>query len=549
LARRTPADLVSHPLAWTGLWLVLVALTLFSRPLMPIDETRYLSVAWDMWQRADFLVPHLNGEPYSHKPPLLFWLMHAGWAALGINEWWPRLVAPLFGLGCLFLTRHLARRLWPDRPEAAFLAPVIVLGSLFWTLFATLTFFDVLLAFFALVGIFGLIEAWQRGGWRGFILAGVAIGLGVLAKGPAILVHVLPAALLAPLWAPQLIGPSGAAARGPAWPRWYGGVLVSVITGAAIGLAWAIPAAMSGGPDYANAIFWGQSAGRMVESFAHGRPWWWFAVILPALVLPWPAWPGAWRAVAGGRRALADGGVKLCLAWFVPALLVFSAISGKQPHYLLPEFPALALILARLLAEAGPAQAAGRRALLLPGLIFAAIGVALIAAPLLFDGRIVAVTLLQPAWAALVFLACAAALWLAREGRLTVAAFALALMSAATVAAVHLAARPVLAEAFDQGPLARQLGAWQRAGHPLAHFGKYHGQFNFLGRLNAPVEVIDDVAGAAAWTATHPSGRIISYESKRSPSGPVVVLPFRGKWVEVWEAAVVARDPTVLHRE
>ncbi len=50
------------------------------RPLWPVGETRYASVAWEMWQRGDFLVPHLNGELYSHKPPLLFWLMHAGWA-------------------------------------------------------------------------------------------------------------------------------------------------------------------------------------------------------------------------------------------------------------------------------------------------------------------------------------------------------------------------------------------------------------------------------------------------------------------------------------
>lgn len=549
MARRTPADLVSHPLMWTGLWLALVALTLISRPLMPIDETRYLSVAWDMWQRGDFLVPYINGEPYSHKPPLLFWLMHAGWMVFGVNEWWPRLVAPLFGLGSLFLTRSLALRLWPDRPEVAILAPVIVLGSLFWTLFATLTFFDPLLAFFALMGIGGLITAWQRTGWRGVIVTGIAIGMGVLAKGPAILVHILPAALLAPLWAPRLIGPSGAAAPGPAWPRWYGGVLASVLIGAAIGLAWAIPAARAGGPDYANAIFWGQSAGRMVESFAHGRPWWWFAAILPVLLLPWPAWPGAWRAVAGGRSALAEGGIRLCLAWFVPALLVFSAISGKQPHYLLPEFPALALILGRLLVGAAAAPAAGRRSLLLPAGIFAVLGIALIAAPVAFSGRIVAVHLLQPAWAILLFAVIAAAFRLARGGRLSAAVFGLTLMSAAAVGAVHLAARPLLAEAFDQAPLARQLGDWQRAGSPLAHFGKYHAQFNFLGRLTAPVDILDDIAEAAAWTARHPTGRIISYESRRSASGPVLVLPFRGKWVEVWEATVVARDPSILHRD
>ena len=76
---------------WPGLVLVvmaLAALQLWLRPLLPVDETRYLSVAWEMWQRGDFLVPHLDGVPYSHKPPLLFWLVHGLWfeVALGVTQ-------------------------------------------------------------------------------------------------------------------------------------------------------------------------------------------------------------------------------------------------------------------------------------------------------------------------------------------------------------------------------------------------------------------------------------------------------------------------------
>ena len=59
---------IPAPLLWTGLWAVLVAVALFFRPILPVDETRYVGVAWEMWLRDDFLVPHLNGDPYSHKP-------------------------------------------------------------------------------------------------------------------------------------------------------------------------------------------------------------------------------------------------------------------------------------------------------------------------------------------------------------------------------------------------------------------------------------------------------------------------------------------------
>src|SRR6185312_5505438 len=70
------------------LWAALVAVGLAARPPLPVDETRYLGVAWEMWQRGDFLVPHINGIAYHHKPPLLFWLMQAGWAVFGVSEIW-----------------------------------------------------------------------------------------------------------------------------------------------------------------------------------------------------------------------------------------------------------------------------------------------------------------------------------------------------------------------------------------------------------------------------------------------------------------------------
>lgn len=42
---------------------MLTGVAILSRPITPIDETRYLGVAWEMWLRGDFLVPYKNGEP------------------------------------------------------------------------------------------------------------------------------------------------------------------------------------------------------------------------------------------------------------------------------------------------------------------------------------------------------------------------------------------------------------------------------------------------------------------------------------------------------
>ena len=84
--------------------LVLATLQLWLRPLMPVDETRYLSVAWEMWWRGDFLVPYLNGEPYSHKPPLLFWLMHGLWSLFGVSELAARLIPLLLSVLALWMS-------------------------------------------------------------------------------------------------------------------------------------------------------------------------------------------------------------------------------------------------------------------------------------------------------------------------------------------------------------------------------------------------------------------------------------------------------------
>ncbi|HYQ72329.1 MAG TPA: glycosyltransferase family 39 protein, partial [Gammaproteobacteria bacterium] len=108
------------------LWLLVVASALFTRPLLPVDETRYAAVAWEMWARGDFLVPYLNGEPYSHKPPLFFWLIHAGWWLFGASEWVVRLVPPVLAGLILLLGKRVAAQLWPQDRRAQSAVPWVL---------------------------------------------------------------------------------------------------------------------------------------------------------------------------------------------------------------------------------------------------------------------------------------------------------------------------------------------------------------------------------------------------------------------------------------
>ncbi len=476
---------------------LLAAVALHSRPYVPIDETRYVSVAWEMWLRGDFLVPFKNGETYSHKPPFMFWMFQAGWAVFGVNEWWPRLVSPLFSAGALWLTYGLARRLWPQHVGAAGRAVWILASSLLWIIFSTSAMFDVLLAFWVLVGMHGVLIA-AEGRRRGFALIGLAVGFGVLTKGPVVLLDLLPVAVLAPWWHPGL-----------RWGRWLGGLLLAVLLGAAIALAWAIPAGMAGGEAYRNAIFWGQTADRMVDSFAHRRPLWWYLPLLPIMLFPWFVWPGLWRAAMQHRRMGLDRGSRFCLAWMLPVFVAFSFVSGKQPHYLIPLFPAFALLAARLLAER-PATRVG-----LPALLAMALGVALVLAG---SGHIAAlhhqVATLPPVWPGVLLVLVAAAAWLA--GRRGVSGVTtLGLLGASLLIFLQLWAARSIEPLYDVRPMARAIHQVQASGRTVANVATYHAQYQFLGRLEQPLVELRG-ADILPWLNAHPDDYAVVYLENRS---------------------------------
>lgn len=541
---------------WAGLSAVLVVVALLTRPLLPVGETRYLSVAWEMWSGGDFLVPRLNGEAYSHKPPLLFWLMHAGWAVFGVSEWWPRLISPAFALASLFVTARLGLLLWPQA-RAGRAAPLVLLASAFWAVTTTLTMFDMMLAFATVTTLTGIVRAWRDGRPLDWTLIAFGIALGILTKGPVMLVHVLPAGLLAPIWGPCLALRSGdpdpGAACRSAW-AWSLRFAAAAAAGLVLALVWAVPAGIAGGEAYFDSIFWGQSAGRMLDSFAHERSWWWYLAGLAPLLLPLALWPEAWRSLGHASRAMGDGGFRFCLFCFVSALIGLSLISGKQFHYLLPAMPALALGLSFLL-EARAARLESdtpggpRRGLVVPGAAVAVIGVALLfAQPLSMVSELLRATApAATAWGPVIAaagIAVAATPLRTVTGRLA----ALAALSVVMVAVAHGAAMPVLRDAFDLEPLARRLGTWENAGRPLAHYGKYHGQFHFLGRLRRPFAIIGDQE-VARWVADNPNGLVISYHDRAPPqAAPAASQTYRGKIIGVWDAVAVAADLRIVQR-
>ena len=519
----------------TGLllcWLALLLLSLVLRPLLPVDETRYIGVAWEMWQRGDFLVPWLNGEPYSHKPPLFFWLVHAGWWLFGVSEWWPRSVAALVSLAALLAVSQLAGLLWPGKKQLRELVPWILFGFLFWMAFYTWLQLDMLMVLFTVIAMTGLVRA-GRGCGSGWLVTGVAIGLGALSKGPVVLLHVLPVALLAPLW----LEPH---ATRPSWWSWYGGVLASVVTGAAIGVAWALPAAGAGGEAYAQAILWGQTADRMVNSFAHAQPWWWYLPWLPLLAVPWILLPWLWPRLI---RWPGEMGARFGLTWLVAVVILASAISGKQAKYLLPVLPAIALLVAHAMDRMSQISVSQRPWLVALGLLLAGVALALLprwleTAPWLAG--------IPSAWGGLLVASALALLWL---HDMPVADYVrrLVMLTVAAMLILQLALFPAAGPAYDLSRAGQVIAQAQAGGRPVANIGRYHGQFHFHGRLLQPVaSLLREDAGS--WSGENPQGLLVAYYDEPHPLHPDVlhVQDYRGGSMVIWQARTVTENPEVL---
>lgn len=515
------------------LWLVLLAVVMAVRPYLPVDETRYLAVAWEMWMRADFLVPYLNAEPYSHKPPLLFWLIQLGWWMFGVNDWWPRVMVASLSLINLWLTQHLAKQLWPDKPDIARYAPWLLFGFLVWMFFTGLIQFDLLLSAFVLLGMIFALRLWQRGDWYAALGLGLSFAGGLFTKGPVIFVHLLPTLLLAP-WLVHRDSPLVSKARG------YGAILVAVLIGVGAILLWAIPAANAGGQAFSEALFWHQTTDRITRGITHPQPWWWYLAWLPVLLFPWGWMFPAWKI----QRM--DTGLRWTLLWLAASLVLFSMIGEKQIKYLLPILPAAALAAAWGFTLHERAMA---RLAYIPIVGFFLLGGLLAALPWVARSSWPAwVAEITPAWGIVLSVATLAVIWLVKRKTLPCVQAIVGLCGLVWLV-VHLGIITKAAPYYDVFEVSNFLAEHERMHTPVLNTRRYHGQYHFLGRLENPIDVALQQDAMMAWVEAHPDGRVITYYDEwrtQLKQIPVYMQPYRGGAIVIWRARQVSKHPQWL---
>jgi len=483
-------------------------------PAFPVDETRYLTVAWEMRVTCNWSLPTLNFEPYSHKPPLLFWLINASWSLFGVAVWPARLVGIASTVLVLVLTHRLERKLAPVPSSGEAFSALVLIGLPLFLVLGCSIMFDMLLTATVSGAMLALWIAGRSGDGRAFLAYGASIGLGLLAKGPVVLLFTVPAALLAPYW----IAPEHRR-------RWFLRVGAALGLGALMGLAWALRAASIGGPGYAEMLLWTQSAGRIASSFAHARPFWFYVPALLLFCVPLLVWRPAWT---GLRRSIGmdTPARNFLLSWIAPGLLGLSLISGKQIHYLLPLVPAVAFLVSLSLRSV--VMRTNDRlgwAILAAGFLALLVALAIGGGHFLADNKSFLASVASGLSVPRLLLTGALALLAIAFSRGSAQRMLLGLATANFIflGGLALESRAGIASLFDLQPVADVV--YRFRDRPIAVAQRTRGELGFLARLDNPVAYVPETE-LSSWLSRHPDGIAIV---RSKPASPIRDQPFEGR--------------------
>lgn len=369
------------------------------------DEGFYAEAGREMVESGDWLTPHFNYEVRLQKPILFYWLVSSSSVVAGVGESQARFWAAMSGLGLALVTLVAGRRAFDE--SVGLLAGAVVATTFGYFSIGRLALPDLPLSFFItltiLASLAGTVDD-DRHQTRWLILAGVGAGCGFLTKGPVAVV--LPGLVLAPIWILER--------RRFALP--LGSALLAIAVAVAIGVPWYVAMALAHGRSYLESFFVGDNLERFAtRRYNDPRPLWFYLPIISGGMLPWTplaiAGVPALAAWARARGRWSDQTWRLT-AWALLPLGFFTASVGKQPRYILPILPPLALLLARTVMARLRAHA-GRDWWLQGPAASVAILLAVMAA-LLYRAR--AIVVLVPTmflWAAIAAIAVAAIVALA----------------------------------------------------------------------------------------------------------------------------------------
>ena len=328
--------------------LLLAAVTFFAGlgrgAITDSDEAFYADSAREMVASGDWVTPYYNYEPRFQKPVLYYWLTAAASLVLGDSEMAARLWAAMAGLGLVLVTAAAGRR-WYDE-STGLLAGAIVATNFGYFSIGRMALPDLPLAFCITLAIWAALVATleqERSPRKFVVLAALALGLGFLTKGPVGLI--IPVIVIVPV----LMIERRSIALTPS------DLLLGFVVMIAVAVPWYVVMWFRHGNEYLQGFFIGDNFDRFAtDRFNDPRPWWFYFPIVAGGLLPWTplalVWMGPLTQWVRRRRDLSTIDLRLLL-WAALPLAFYSLSVGKQPRYILPVLPPLALLLASSIVE------------------------------------------------------------------------------------------------------------------------------------------------------------------------------------------------------
>lgn len=315
------------------------------RHLAQPDEGRYAEIPREMLASGDWLTPRLNGLKYFEKPALQYWATATAFQFFGENEWSARLWTALTGFLGILLVCFTGWRVFGAR--AGLYAGLVLGSSLLYVLAGHIVTLDMGITFFMTLGLAGFLLAQQpavsaRENRLWMHIAWAALALAVLSKG--LIGLVLPGATLVVYTLIQRD-----------WALWKRLHLASgLVLFMAISAPWFVAVTLAN-PEFFGFFFIYEHFGRFLD-MNHGRyhPWWAFAPILIIGTLPWSTLmldtlARVWTQRPADKNTFQPS--RFLFVWIVVIYLFFTLSNSKLPFYILPIFPALALLMGQRLTQ------------------------------------------------------------------------------------------------------------------------------------------------------------------------------------------------------
>ncbi len=317
------------------------------RTLIKTDEGRYAEIAREMVVSGDWVTPRLNGIKYFEKPPLQYWMTAIAFKSFGVHEWTARLWTALTGFLGVILLWFTARRLF--NPAVAACSALVLASSPLYLGMSQMNTLDMGVSFFLQVTLCGFLLAhfqpevdersrrrWMLLSWAGMALAVLSKGLiGLILPGAVITLYLLATrnwALIARM-------------------EWRLGVTLFLLLTA----PWFVAVSLAN-PEFAHFFFIHEHFERfLTKVHLRYQPWWYFLPIFALGMLPWLGFvlQGLWQGVRRHDRPAHAQITRLLLIWVVFIFVFFSISSSKLSSYIVPIFPALAVLIGLRLTRTG----------------------------------------------------------------------------------------------------------------------------------------------------------------------------------------------------